>query len=96
MKSRNVLRGLALAVFVLACSAVGCSRKPVATEAADTVFINGGIYTVDARRSWAEAAAVRDGRIVAVGSNKQVLALKGENTRVVDLTGRMARPTVES
>ena len=92
MQSRNALRGLALAVLVLLHSAAGCSRKPAPIEAADAVFINGGIYTVDARRSWAEAVAVRDGRIIAVGSNEQVLPLKGDNTRVVDLAGRMALP----
>lgn len=92
MQSRNTLRGLALAVFVFIHSAAGCGRKPAPTEAADTVFINGGIYTVDAERSWAQAAAVRDGRIVAVGRNEEILALKGDATEVVDLTGRMALP----
>ena len=92
MQSRNALRDLALAIFVFILSAAGCSRKPAPTEVADTIFINGGIYTVDPERSWAQAAAVREGRIVAVGSNEEILAIKGENTEVVDLTGRMALP----
>ncbi len=92
MQSRNALRDLASATFVLILLAAGCSRKPAPTEIADTIFINGGIYTVDAERSWAQAAAVRDGRIVAVGSNEEILALKGDATEVVDLTGRLALP----
>ena len=60
MQSRNALRGLALAVLVFVHSAAGCSRKLAPTEVADTIFINGGIYTVDAERSWAQAAAARD------------------------------------
>jgi predicted amidohydrolase YtcJ len=92
MQSRNALRHLASTIFVLILLAAGCSRKPAPTEIADTIFINGGIYTVDAERSWAQAAAVRDGRIVAVGSNEEILALKGDATEVVDLTGRLALP----
>jgi predicted amidohydrolase YtcJ len=92
MPGRNALRDLALTIFVLVVAAAGCSGKPAPAEAADTIFVNGGIYTVDRGRSWAQAAAVRDGRIVAVGSNEEVLALKGDATEVVDLTGRMALP----
>ena len=92
MQNRNALRDLALATFILALSISGCGRKSAPEEIADTIFINGGIYTVDAKRSWAEATAVRDGRIVAVGRNEEVLPLKGDTTRVVDLAGRMALP----
>jgi predicted amidohydrolase YtcJ len=92
MRSRNALRDLALATLILVLPVSGCGRKPVPEEIAETIFINGGIYTVDAKRSWAEAAAVRDGRIVAVGRNEEMLPLKGDTTRVVDLAGRMALP----
>lgn len=63
-------------------------------DPADLVLLNGGIYTVDAGRSWAEAAAIDDGMIVAVGSNDFVNAFIGENTEVVDLDGRMAMPGI--
>jgi predicted amidohydrolase YtcJ len=75
-----------------------CSEKRDAAtqervvEAADTVLINGGIYTVDADRSWAEAVAIRKGKIVAVGENAGILAMVGPHTRTVDLQGRMALP----
>ena len=92
MQSRTTLRGLALAMSLLVLAVPGCARKSTPVAIADTIFINGGIYTVDANRSWAEAAAVRDGRIVAVGRNEEILPLKGDPTRVVDLTGRMALP----
>ena len=90
MQITNALRDLALASLVLLLA--GCSRQANPPDAADTVLINGGIYTVDAERSWAQAAAVRDGRIVAVGSNEEILPLKGEATQVIDLTDRMALP----
>ncbi|HUF75728.1 MAG TPA: amidohydrolase [Longimicrobiales bacterium] len=48
--------------------------------------------TVDAERPEAEALAVRDGRIVAIGSSAAVGALVGAETRVIDLEGRLAVP----
>jgi predicted amidohydrolase YtcJ len=65
---------------------------PLSQDHADLAFINGGIYTVDADRSWAEAAAVRDGIFVRIGTNAEVDSLIGPQTRVVDLAGRMALP----
>jgi predicted amidohydrolase YtcJ len=59
---------------------------------ADLVFVNGGVYTVDAARSWARAVAVREGRIVAVGADDDVLETRGSGTEVVDLAGKMLVP----
>ena len=53
---------------------------------------HGAIYTVDAARSWAEAVAVKDGRIVFVGSDQAASALIGPRTKVVDLGGRLVLP----
>ena len=81
-------------LFATACSerTGPAVDEPPAQVRADLVFVNGGIYTVDADRSWAEAAAVRDGVIVRVGTNAEVNAMVGPETRVVDLAGRMALP----
>jgi predicted amidohydrolase YtcJ len=61
-------------------------------SSAHLAFVNGAVYTVDAARSWAQAVAVRDGRIVAVGSDQDVKALCDQHTEVVDLDGRMLVP----
>ena len=61
-------------------------------EEADLVFVNGAVYTVDAARSWAQAVAVRDGRIVAVGTDAHARPLVGDATHVVDISGRMLVP----
>jgi predicted amidohydrolase YtcJ len=60
--------------------------------AADTVYRNGYIYTVDAQDSVQQALAVRAGRIVYVGGNDGAQALTGKRTRVIDLQGRMLMP----
>jgi predicted amidohydrolase YtcJ len=85
---------LSLLLIVMACSRQGDQQgaEPVTEQPADLVLINGGIYTVDADRSWAEAAAVRDGLIVAVGDNPEIEALIGPQTRTIDLSGNMALP----
>ena len=72
---------------------MACDRS-TPQEPADIVLLGGGIYTVDADRSWAEAVAVRDGRIVAVGADDDVAPFVGAATRVVKLQGRMAMPGI--
>jgi predicted amidohydrolase YtcJ len=60
--------------------------------AADLVFVNGDVYTVDAARSWARAVAVRDGAIVAVGTDDDIRVTIDDGTEVIDLAGRMLLP----
>jgi predicted amidohydrolase YtcJ len=59
---------------------------------AELVFVGGGVYTVDQTRPWADAVAVRAGRIAALGSQSEVRELIGPRTEVVDLRGRMLLP----
>jgi predicted amidohydrolase YtcJ len=59
---------------------------------ADLVLQGGAVYTMDAARSWARAAAVKDGRIVFVGNEAAAASWIGPKTRVVDLAGRMLLP----
>jgi predicted amidohydrolase YtcJ len=68
---------------------------PMPTDlAADTVLMGGKIITVDASDSVAQAVAIRDGLLQAVGSDDEVRSLIGERTQVVDLQGRAVTPGV--
>jgi predicted amidohydrolase YtcJ len=67
--------------------AAGCSTDP-----ADTVFTDGSVYTVDDARSWAQAVAVRAGKIIYVGDDSGVAEYVGRDTRVIDLDGGMLLP----
>ena len=60
--------------------------------AADLVLTGGAVYTVDAARSWAQAVAVKDGRIAAVGTDVDMRYHVGPRTEVVNLRGRMLLP----
>lgn len=75
----------------------GCKPSPENTETtvaihADIVAKNGGIYTLDPELPWVESLAVRDGSIVALGSNEDMGQWIGPTTRVIDLTDRMLLP----
>lgn len=59
---------------------------------ADLAFIDARIATMDPARSWASAMAVRDGRIVAIGSDVAIRPLIGSGTRVIEGRGRTIAP----
>jgi predicted amidohydrolase YtcJ len=71
-------------------------------QSAEYIFINGNIFTGAVlpympgakapSRQRVEALAVRDGRVLAVGSNDEIKKLKGKQTKVVDLGGQFAMP----
>jgi len=67
------------------------ARRPT-KEPPSLLLINGVIYTGDPARPRVEAVAIRGERIVAVGSTREMRALGGAETRVVDLRGRFAMP----
>jgi predicted amidohydrolase YtcJ len=59
---------------------------------ADLVLLGGVIYTVDAARTWAEAVAIKNGRILFVGTTGRAKRFIGKQTRVVQLQGKMVLP----
>jgi len=69
----------------------GCGQSPH-EQVADAIYAGGDIVTVDDRRPVAEALAVKDGRILAVGNAADVMKHKGSDTRVIDLDGRCLLP----
>ncbi len=79
--------------FVLFGAAfLALAAAPAPPTPAEVVLRNGAVYTVDAARSWAQAVAIRDGRLTYVGSDRGVAAQVGPRTKVVDLGGRLVLP----
>ena len=74
---------------ILALNLLVVAEPPVV---ADQVFINGIVWTVDKALPQAEAVAVWKGRILKVGTDADVKALVGANTKVIDLKGRRVVP----
>ena len=74
---------LTISVFFM----ISCARNR-----ADTVYVNGSIWTGVESASRAQAIAVKGEFLVAVGSNENVEHLKDSNTQIVDLQGRFVVP----
>jgi predicted amidohydrolase YtcJ len=62
---------------------------------ADVIFAGGSVVTVDESFTIDQALAIKDGRIIAVGSDESVLAHRGEDTRVIDLDSRTVIPGLQ-
>jgi len=77
-----------IAILAAACVTAGVAHA----QSPDTILLNGKIVTLDAKSSMAQALAIRDGRIVAVGLDDEVKKLAGPNTKTVDVGGRTVIP----
>jgi predicted amidohydrolase YtcJ len=62
------------------------------SQPADIIITNARIYTVNPQQKWAEAIAIRGDKIVAVGERKQIEAMRGPATKVVDAGHRLLLP----
>lgn len=86
------MRRLAFAIGVLTFAfASGCAQQPT-KEPADMVLTNGKVVTVDEALPEAEAIAIKDGLVLAVGSSDDIAGHIGETTEVIDLEGQLAVP----
>lgn len=81
-----------VALFTTGAIAALAWSLPLQESPADWVLRGGAVYTVDAARSWVEALAVTDGRIVYVGPSKGTRPYVGSQTRIVELDGKMVLP----
>jgi hypothetical protein len=81
-------------VAALACAAVLAGERVPAQidRPAETILVSGRVITMDPGRPRAEAIAVRNGKILLVGSTAHVSALKGPATRVINLQERTVVP----
>jgi predicted amidohydrolase YtcJ len=61
-------------------------------EYADVILINGNIATLDSLTQGATAIAIKDGRFLKIGTNKEIQAFKNDNTKIIDLQGNFTMP----
>ena len=84
-----IVKKITRVIFVLALLvSSGCVKK----IPADMVFYHGTVLTVDKNMTEAQAVALKEGKIIAVGTEKEVLEYKGSNTKIVDLQGMTLMP----
>ena len=80
-----MMRTVAAILLLMGGSATGA-------EMADTIFINGNVYTANEGQPHAEAIAVDGDRIVFVGSNADAQKLRSDKTRIIDFAGKTVTP----
>jgi len=73
-------------------ASIALAATAVHAQAADTIYSNAQVDTVNPDQEWAEAFAIEDGRFIAVGSAEDVAALAGDETETIDLAGAMVLP----
>lgn len=83
-----VLPSVLAAALLSGCASDGASTS----DAADLILVGGTVITMDAEVPEAEGIAVRDGRILAVGSREAMEALAGPRTEIIELDGRVVGP----
>ena len=96
MSHTSTMRSLHRREFLALAAGTGLAlaTRSFAAEAEPAALIlrGGRIATLDPGRRFVEAIAVRDGRVLATGTDREVMQRRGANTQVIDLHGRTAIP----
>src|SRR5215470_5032413 len=94
LPASRLIRASTISAAILLCSLSlkGQSSVPASLVGRDLILVNGKIITVDVHDSVAQAIAIHDGKIVAVGTNDEIRKLASRNARVIDLHDRTATP----
>jgi len=86
---RDLACGLSTTSLVfLTCGVVSAQEHP----AAETIITNANVWTVDRNHPRAEAVAILNQRIVAVGTSAEMDGWRGPQTRIIDAAGKLLLP----
>src|SRR5882672_7491098 len=88
---RAVITAIGALAAGVGIAAAGREAQPMTTTP-DLILFNGNITTLDRQKPEAQAAAVKDGRFAAVGTDQEIMALAGTDTKRIDLQGRRVIP----
>jgi len=86
----KIFAGLTLFLFI--GLGLACQTPSKKSDFADLVFRNGAVWTVNPQQPLAEAVAVKDGKIAAIGNSHDISRWIGPKTRLIDLSGAMLLP----
>lgn len=89
---RHLLWLLPALLLVACCVEIEFVEAEVDGSGADLIIHNARVITVDAKFSMAQALAIKNERITAIGTDREVLQQRGEKTRVIDAKGKMVLP----
>jgi len=86
-ESLSLRHALCLLALLVPIAVIAAAQQP-----AEVIVMRARVYTVNPKQKWAEAVAVRGGKIVAVGSEHDVGAYRGPATKQIDAAGRLVLP----
>jgi hypothetical protein len=89
MKKTRKYQAFCVVAIGLAAAALMFAAPPRAT---DTIITHGKVFTLDSQHPWAQAVAMTNGKIVAVGEDTEIEKLRGPGTNVIDAGGRLVLP----
>ena len=88
---KNSVRGVFVTGLIAVLMSTGCAEKTVPVTV-DTIYFNGNVITLDSDELVAEAIAIKDGKILALGDSTDIISMSGETTRKVNLNGKTLVP----
>ena len=86
------LRSAGALMVTLALAGASGALAATSPGPADLILTNARVYTVEKRQPWVQSVAIKDGKILVVGSAAQTARRKGAQTKVVDLGGALLMP----
>lgn len=85
------MRSIKILISITAISlAIACSNPSV--QYADTVFLNGKIWTGESDSAFIQAIAIKGNKISAIGADDEIKKMIGSKTRVIDLKKKLVTP----
>lgn len=95
-KNRSVIAPLFMLLILIAAMVTGCNQstqKISSNDAADAIYFGGDIITMEGdNAAYAEAVAVKNGKITFAGKKAEAEKLKGDSTKMNDLKGKTLLP----
>ncbi len=81
-----------VAIVMMALATPGVAQQSARIAPADILILHAKVYTLNPQNQWAQAVAIRHGKIVAVGADEFVERMRGIGTRVIDAGGKLVLP----
>ncbi|QKX07021.1 amidohydrolase [Aquimarina sp. TRL1] len=90
----NNMKLILLSILISLSSCKKDDNRTGPNQNSEQLYTNGQIYTVNPNQEWADTMLVRDGIIIAIGTNKEVENQASENAEIIDLEGLMVMPGI--
>src|SRR6267154_6453221 len=91
MKTRMPRVFLQTLLLLLGVAAFTCAQGRI-VEPADIIVVHGHVYTENPKQPWAQAVAIRHGKITAVGDDPEIQRRRGMGTKVINAGGKLVLP----